>query len=774
MAVTLLVFPLLLALVYWLPGRLALGVLGGRDHDETPFALALGLGIVLVDVLVVLAVGLAGLAGPVHLERWMVLAAAATVTAALVLWHVLSRPREAPFRPRAAMTRERVVLGLVTLAATAFFLVRYDADALSEESCMVRASMAVNVDYLRPDRVTLDYDGRGSYSAYRASPRHGQDDGTNAFLTFNQGQRLGPVLLIAPFVALFGPLGFRLVYALQGLLLPGLGFLLGRRLGTRPWMRWAMAVGLAVNPYTVASATFDENFLSLGFGALSLAFLLGRRAAPFAAGAAFAMFLSIRHVGVLLLPVVAWFLAHGERGLRANLRFAAGLLLFGLPEVVLHGFLIFGHHQLFEGAISRRPAPHSFFGLPFSLPVLLNWPFVDQPLRSPYAPWPTLAAFPLDLLRRFGLALAMVVPAGLLVLLRAERRAAVLLVGWIAPILALVMVQSNWSEPIKMGVPASVLPPVVVVVVLGVGALLDAATPLRRRALLAAVGLALPTAAWGAAQAWHAPLDERVVAYQPDYLGEILPDVVLSLKERPEYLDAERERHVPSVLPDLHVAFAHPAVIALRWRQLLDELGRPSLADYERPLFDVLPRLIIGFDQSVNPLSVAKALALAPEPSRLEPLRLFGADAGGAMPDGTRRLTLDLGRSPALSPRLEPADDGAALALPADRVSMLAGLHVPFSEPPQSLVVARDRFGTTWVLLAAAPVNPAPWPGWVKGSRVDASTLTDLRLPIELPVGQVVRVVEVRSIGPYRAYERLLVVGDDGVWTSPVLPASLR
>lgn len=772
---TLLLFPLLFAGVFWLPGRLAVAVLGRPDDDDAPFALSVGLGIVLVDVPAVLGVGLAGLAGPVHLERWMLLASSALVSAALALHLARRRNLGEPLLPRAGLTPARLALGLLTVAATAFFLLRYDADALSEESCMVRASMAVNVDYMRPDRLTLEYDGPGTYSTYRSSPMQGQDPSRNAFLTFNQGQRLGPALLLAPFVTLFGPLGFRLVYALQGLLLPGLGFMLGRRLGTRPWMAWAVAAGLAVNPYTVASPTFDENFLALGFGALSLALLLRRRTAPMAAGAAFALFLSIRHVGVLLLPFVALFLARGEQGLKANLRFLAGLALLGLPEVLLHGFLVFQHGQAFEGAISRRAAPHSLFGIPFSLPVLLNWPFVEQPLRSPYVAWPTLVAFPLDLLRRFGLLLALTVPAGLVALRRTDRRAAWLLVGWFAPILALVMVQSNWSEPVKMGVPASVLPPVIVVLVLGAGALLDPATPWRRRAALAGLGFALPLGTWGAAQAWHAPLDERVVQFQPDYLREVIPDLVLSLTERPEYLEADRARNAPTLAPDLQLASLHPTVARLRGRQLVDELGRPSMADYERPLLDVLPRLVIGFDKSVNPLSVAKALALSPEPRHLEPLRLSGADVDGGLPRGTRRLTLDLTSPPSLSaaPLRETGATGTP-ALPVDQVSVRTGLRLPYSEPPQNLVVARDRLGTTWVLLAAAPVSPAPWPSWVQGSRVDAGALADLHLSIELPVGQVVRLIELRSIGPYRAYERTLVVGEHDVWSSPSQPASLR
>lgn len=785
MAETLLLFPAIVGLVYWLPGRLFLECLPGDRRDDTPFALSVGLGLVLVNVPVILAVGLAGLVGPALLERWMVLAASALATLGLGVAAWVRRGRGGSFVRFAPLTRERVLLGALTAAATLFFLVRYDGDRLAEEACMVRASMAVNVDYLRPDRVTMEYDRQGEMSPYRASPNQARELGRNQFLLSNQMQRLGPVILISPFFALFGAFGFRLLYALQGLLLPGLGFMLGLAVFRRgdgggkgpSWAPWAVAGLLALNPYTLASPSFDENFLALGFGTLSLALLLRAAVPPFAAGMAFALFLAVRHVGLLLLPAVAWYLARvSEKPWRSNLRFLGGLALFGLPCLVMHGALLVYQGQLFEGAIDRPPSPHSLFGIPFTLPVLLNFPFVEQPLRSPYMAWPTLAAVPLDLLRRFGLLAAALAPAGVLALMQANRRRAWLLVAWIAPILLLLMVQSNWTEPNKMGVPGSFLPPVVLALVAGAACMLESTRSLARRLGLLGVGLLVPVAAWASASAWHAPLDPRVTTAVPTYLRHVLQNEgVLSLPEHPAFLEADRRRHALSPWPDLRLSYLHPAVVRLRVAQLFDDLRRPSAADYERSLLDVLPRLVMGFDKSVNPLSIAKVLAGQDERATLHPLRVNGADVGGGLPLGTRRMALDLREPVVLATRpLLDANPPDVPVLQADRVSLVKDLHLPWAGATESLLVGRDRFGTTWVVVMPGPVSPSPWPEWVPEARVDGGAYSGLLVPAEWPIGQPIHLIDVRSIAPFRAYERTLVVQPDGLWSSPVEATSLR
>jgi len=777
---TLLTFPLLIAAVYWLPGRLALALAPGDDERDARVASALGLGLLLVHVPAVLLVGLAGLTGPYHLERWMVLAVSAAASALLGAAAWLRLRRGAPLRGLRRPDRASLALGVLTALITLFFLVRYDADALSEEACMVRASMAVNVDYLSPERIALEYDRAGELSPYRTSPSRGWSPDRNPFLLFNQGQRLGPVVVLAPLFALFGTFGFRLAYALQGLLLPGLGFLMGgalsRMLGDRRWLPWASAVLLAVNPYTVASPSFDENFLALCFGALSLALLLRRTPWAFGAGAAFAGLLANRHVGVLVLPVVLVYLARAtDRPWSQVARFLGGVALFGLPCLVMHGFMLLFQGSGFEGALNRPPAPHSFLGIPFTLPVLLNFPFVEQPLRSPYQAWPTLAEFPLDLLRRFGLLAAALAPAGVLAMFRGDRRRAWLLVGWFAPILVLLMVQSNWTEPNKMGVPASFLPPVLLALLAGAAYALDGARRRGQRALVLGAGLLAPLAAWGAAQAWSAPLDERVTASIPTYVREVLPDATLTLAEQPEYVEADRARLTPSLAPDLRLAHVHPAQVRLRLRQLLDDLRRPAVADYERALADVLPRLLLGFENSVNPVSIARALAHDGTPRGFAPLRVNGHDVDGGLPQGTRTLALDLRTPTLLAPEpLSSELSAQAPTLTPHDLTLVAGLAVPWADAPENLVVGRDRLGTTWVLLMPGPVSKHPWPRWAPRRDVPASAFGDLRVPIAWPVGQVIRLIEVRSIAPFRAYERAAVVTADGVWTSPVEPSSIR
>ncbi|MBM4373204.1 MAG: hypothetical protein FJ098_16230, partial [Deltaproteobacteria bacterium] len=556
---------------------------------------------------------------------------------------------------------------------------------------------AIHLDYGRPELLAAVPEEEASEYHRAALARLKQD--RNDFLAHNQGQRLGPAILVAPFLALFGLPGLRLAFVLQGLLLPGLGFVLGCRLLRRPWAAWAAAVLLAVNPWSLGVQVFDENFMASCFGSLMLALLLRERPAWAAAGMSLGLFLGIRHVGVLMVPFLLGFAWWTVRRPRPLLELCGAAALAGLPCAVLHTFLWIQTGTPFEGAIGRPPAQHSFLGLDFDLSVLLNFPFVDEPLRSPYMAWPPLIAFPLDLLRRLGILAAALLPAGIVHIWRREPGSAFLLASWAVPLWLLVMVQSNWIEPNKMGVPAAALAPVVIALVGGAAFLLEGARRAWRRWALWA-GTAVAAAGCGALLAGvETTVDERVLSSRPAYLAEIFPKgTALDLAEKPEFPDLDRERHRLRLLPDLPVDTWHPVHVGRRLGQLVRELASPALDAYAGPPVSVLHLAMTGRRQYVGPLSLARSMRRGPGAS---PWEAFGPCPGAVgEPNGeTVTAVVDLSVPPSLScaPVEVTSGEPGCLELTPGTARVVRDLAVPWAEEPVVAVVGRSCDGSAYV-----------------------------------------------------------------------------
>lgn len=742
---------------YGLPGRLLVDLLVPDAEPDERFPFALALGLTVVNVAAILLVGVVGLFRPVYLVgpvMGAVVGGVLLVLLALRLWR-RGRDFRGWFR---RPSRTEVALLALTAAATAVFLVHYDKDLLWEESCMVRASSAAHANLLETELLEL-HAGGNALSKYQRDPQAGQDEGTNNFLAYNQGEPLGPTILLAPFLALFGQFGYRVLYVLQALLLPWAGFLLGRRLFGRPSAGWVTALLLTFSPYALAVRTYDENFFASAFGAVALLLLLRPRLPLVAAAIVLSSYVGVRQPLVLMLPFVLWYLCRvSPRPGRALVLFVSTMVLAATPYLVKHTlFVLVQHGTLFEGAFERPQAPHSFLGLPFELPVLLGFPFVPEPARSPYSAYPTLVAFPLDLLQRFGYALAALVPLGLVRLFRADRRATWLLVAWVAPLLALLMVQSNWVEPNKMGVPATALAPMVLVIVAGGLALLDGARSWASRAGWLALGVALPLAFVAGVRDYRAPVDARVFGYPSELYDKIFsPGTVRVLDEDAAYIDWDRQRLQPGLFPDWHVEAFRPALLARSLERLADAIARPGFEHYDRAMPDELVQTALGQGMVMGPLRLLRLLHGGPPPSeRLRPL----AD----VPPATLPVILDLGAPLVGPPPLRLGEvDGPVVVPGGSEPTIVTGLRVPWADHEVSLLAARDDTGVVFLFLMpgrAAETSLA--------RRVDVTGRQDLRLALRLAQGDRVRLIDVRVIRPARWYARWVVLGANDLWTSP-------
>jgi hypothetical protein len=762
-------------IAYWIPGRLLVDLLirDALPEERLPFALVLGLAV--VNVVAILVVGMAGLMGPVYLTpgvMWLIVSAVLAILAALRLWRRGLNFQDWIARP----TRTQVFLWVATALATTFFLVHYDDDLLWEESCMVRAATAICADTLDPDLLEAHVDG-GKLSSYQSDPLLGRYEQRNNFLVYNQGEPLGPSILIAPFLALFGLFGFRLVYVLQGLLLPAGGFLLGRRLTGKSWAGWVTAALLTFSPYALEVRTFDENFIASAFGTVALV-MLTRPGIPFyAAGIATAMLVGLRQPIVIMVPFLLIYLrraSHGEPGARS--RFLGAMALIGLPILLKHMlFTMTAGGTLFEGAFERPLAPHSLFGHHFDLRVLLSFPFVSEPLRSPYNAYPTLVAYPLDVLRHFGFLAAALAPAGLVWLWRGHRRTLGLFAAWVVPLFALLMVQSNWIEPNKMGVPATVLAPLVVVVICGLMLLADSSVVWWKRLVPVVIGLVLPLAFTYAVRDYRAPKDPRVFGYPLELYDKIFsPGTVRFLDESPEFVEWDRQRIQPGLLPDWPLESFHPVVLGRSVSSLAHAVGNPRFRDYIRPMPDRLMQVVLGKGMVVGPLTLLRMLD-GGERDRGKVFRDPEADTGMSV-----GVTLDLsapflGESPLILAQEDRPGESVRAAGDASPVldavaggpTIVTGVRLPWSETLSSLLVARDHTGAVFMFLMPGSPPDGEEPGFGEARFLDAAAFPGNRFHLNVPQGELVRLIDIRSVRPARWYIRLAVVRADGIVLFP-------
>ena len=745
---------------YYLPGRLATLLLLEDEIPEERFVVSFASGFLLVNVTALLITGLRGFWEPYYMTSWLVLGVSAAWTlglGALVFWRRRDRLRVLLERP----TRRQGALWALTAVTTLLFAVNYHGATISEDDCVIRAAAAVVVDYAQPDLLTLPGE---ELSRYHESALSAFDPEVNNFLAHNQAQRLGPTVMVAPALALFGPLGLRLVYLLQGLLLPGLGLALGLRLLSGRWAPWVVAVLLPLSPYAMNIHELDENLLSSIYGTLMLVYLLRPRPSWALAGAALSLFLGIRHVGVLMLPVVLGYAALTARSRgRALGALLGALVLFSLPYLVLHTRLLLEMGALFEGAMDRPPAEHSFFGLRFELSVLLNFPFTETLYRSPYTAYPPLIGVPLDFIVRHGVLLCGLLLPGILRMRSLSRGRQVLLAGWVLPLWGLLMIQSNWVEPNKMGVPASVLAPVILVMAAGAQWLADPGRAWRRRLAVAAVGVLIPGVLLLGLREVRAEPDPRIYPHNPEYIEEFFgQETVLWNAETPAYLEFERARYpltfLPDVLPDPLRAGHGMRLVA----DLGRELGAPGFGDWVAPAGDHARLALLGRRHHMGPLTLARQLVAGDRSPNWDAFETCDTPGASESVPGL----LDLAISPTTGEGFLRAEvpSGEQLNLTVPGWHVVRGLSVPFAAEPVNLILGRTCDGLVLVFVTPLGLRDVRLdiPGLRMEPRAPAVAhegTVGLRLPRDGPI----LVVDYRSLSPEREYHRFGTLRDGAV-----------
>jgi len=326
------------------------------------------------------------------------------------------------------------------------------------------------------------------YSAALIATGH-RDEGTNLLLENPEDARLGNTGVIAGFLAVYRQAGYRALHGVCALLLALGGFALGRTVGGSAAWGWGGLLLLSLNPYVLGMPQPDENLIALAWATPALVLLARAKPPWLVAGALLGLALTMRHVLVLGAPAAFALALMDPRRTRAVGRLTAGLL--GTTAMAhLHHLLALGSVLRFESNDQFPRFEYELLGFSFGWEGMVNWPLHDVLVRTPHNPLPLLLAWPAYLADQFGLLLMAAAAVGAVASWWADRRLALLLLGWFAPTYAMLALQESWDFPNKMGVLLILLTPVVAWTLLGVQA------AARRPKLEGAATVVLATAAW--------------------------------------------------------------------------------------------------------------------------------------------------------------------------------------------------------------------------------------------------------------------------------------
>jgi hypothetical protein len=738
-----------------LPGYLLHRLLPSVDDEPVEeLFVSITAGVWLTSLTSVTVVGLVGMLSKVHVRAWLVMLVALAYSG-LFLWRLA---RRGPLGPQLRLPRlDRhgwlvLAVAVAIMAATGFY---YNRMLFDEERCIIRSSVLPYLNYWEPNLPMLSEVPAWLFER-------------NGYMIWNGGLREGMAYVITPFMAIFEFLGFRMVYAFGFFVIAGGIYTIVRRLAGGRLLPILAMLFSCLNPYTLRMMDVDDNLFAMAAGTVAMAWLLRGPASWFWWMLPYGLFVGIRHECLLTLPGVLLFLHHHPLRYKARRRrrreLALGAFLFTLPFVITHINMLLSLGITYEPFTIHPPLRHSFLGLfDFTIRGGLNWPFTDRLLRSYHTPFPTLLAFPLDMLASLGVAPWALVPAGLLGLWRQHRAWFWLCLGWFLPFMAMLMVQSNWTEPDKMGIPNSVLTPVILWMAMGLAGLLWGPGPWWRRALLPlGTGLLLALGV-RSARPLVFPLDDRADGFKFELVHNAVP--IKSLEEDPAQIAQARLRMTtPVMLPWLsrrqvdamETLLIHERALRGRLSTLLEDLTHPEFAYYHATI-PAITRSLIGLDTKMHfPVTrmaeggTRNWFPGAPDEREDAPLV---------------EIELDLGRAPGSNPTiLRPAEGPGPEPIPlvGRGVLRVANLPVDWSEHPVALYgISGAPNGPILSLLFGRFDDSAPSDLPVLAWR-DGGEGAEDRVRLAVPAGSLVALVQNTSLHPSRRDFWLFTVEADG------------
>lgn len=233
----------------------------------------------------------------------------------------------------------------------------------------------------------------------------------------------------------------------------------------------------SLNSYILSINNLNPNIL--GMMIISLLLFLFIRESPkgFISGLLYGALGGIRNEAVLFFPAILYkFFSSSEKKGKEAALFVLGALITIAP-ILYWNYYAFGNPFMHPTQSPRlegfRPVfEHQFLFWKFNFNGMLNFPFYNKIIRTPYFPFPTFLLLPLTLTGTLGIILCAFIFTGAASLFNKHRRIFIFLVLWFLPMYLLLLFQENWSN-LKMTFLLMCLNPLIVFISLGADRLLS-------------------------------------------------------------------------------------------------------------------------------------------------------------------------------------------------------------------------------------------------------------------------------------------------------------
>lgn len=329
--------------------------------------------------------------------------------------------------------------------------------------------------------VSKDGDKLYSYSLPGKLPENLINNAADGIST--KDQRLGGAIIFVPWYVFFNLFGFRLLFAMSGVLIAFFVFLTARLLSLRPGICFFAATISALNSYILSINTLNPNLLGMMLISIMLYLLIQKSPKGFVIGLVYGVLGGIRNESLLFLPAIIYklFISTDNKG-RSLVLLLLGTAITIAP-ILYWNYYAFGnpfmHPTQFPGLGGFRPVfEHHFLFWKFNFNGMLNYPFYHKLIRTPYFSFPTFLLLPLTLITSWGIIIFSFVFTGTLNLLKKHRATFIFLMLWFIPMYLLLSVQENWSE-LKMTFLLLIINPLVLFMSFGIEKLFSAQNKLR-------------------------------------------------------------------------------------------------------------------------------------------------------------------------------------------------------------------------------------------------------------------------------------------------------
>jgi len=271
-----------------------------------------------------------------------------------------------------------------------------------------------------------------------------------AYGIISKDQRLGAAILFSPWAAFFNLFGFRLFFALTITLIAYFILRTTQLFSSRTGLGIFSVLAATCNSYFLSLNKLNPNILGMMLISLLLYLLLSKKTPWLITGMVYGVLCGVRETGVLFFPAILYqLLIISSNRKRDTVLFIFGALITLAPLLYWNKFAfggIFTHPTQFHGLEGFRPVfAHKFLFWKFDFNGMLNYPFYEKIVRTPYFAFPVFFLLPLVFINSFGIIFSALVIFGLMRLFREQKAVFIFLLLWFIPTYLLFCAMENWS-----------------------------------------------------------------------------------------------------------------------------------------------------------------------------------------------------------------------------------------------------------------------------------------------------------------------------------------